>query len=152
MGTGALLATGMLIGTAFLLKLETATFSNRKYLHRVVGHQMATEDPRVALGILGCCSAGSVYRRYPLSEYYLVVVILGMGRGRPRRPQISDYSLRCCKASRKQSPHKLWRRCISGASPERSTRIDCRPILPLSPLTVVPPRALAPHALRMPLR
>lgn len=99
MGTGALLATGMLIGTAFLLKLETATFSNRKYLHRVVGHQMATADPQVALGILGCYSARSVYRCYPLSEYYLVVVISGIGRGRSRRPQITDYSLRCFKVS-----------------------------------------------------
>ena len=32
-----------------------------------------------------------------------------------------------------ESPHKLWRGYISGVSPERSTRIDCRPMLPMLP-------------------
>lgn len=59
MGTGALLETGMLIGTACLLKLETATFSNRTYSTGLWGSNgdsgptCDTGDLEVSIGKVG---------------------------------------------------------------------------------------------------
>lgn len=79
-------------------------------------------------------------------------MILNDGEQCPRRClDLSDYTFLCMQTLSVQSPHKLWRGYISGASAERSTRIDYRPMMPMLPLTVALPRALALCALRMPI-